>query len=217
MYSSYRPCSFFDEPIITSNGVIFGLETSGQYIMGQLPSYIQQCHNRNGDVPYLYSNSNYSCSSQSTYQQAPVTQAPVTQAPVTQAPAKPESQKNELSRDERFKLESQVVKKTGLIASNTYDFDDYKIVVAKMRELADEAEKKGIDSITYHISSDPEMLKRFSKPVMQQRNDAIAANIEAIKTSFETNTVQMNGIDAENIQKIIILTKDNKTIEFTSH
>ncbi len=53
MSSTYSPCSFFDEPIITSHGVIFGLETNGNFITGNLPPVIQAAYLRNNQVPYM--------------------------------------------------------------------------------------------------------------------------------------------------------------------
>jgi hypothetical protein len=53
MFSKYVPCSFFDEPIITSHGVIFGMETNGDFITGNLPRGIQAAYIRNNQVPYM--------------------------------------------------------------------------------------------------------------------------------------------------------------------
>jgi hypothetical protein len=53
MFSKYTPSSFFDEPIITSHGVIFGLETNGDFITSNLPRGVQAAYIRNNQVPYM--------------------------------------------------------------------------------------------------------------------------------------------------------------------
>jgi hypothetical protein len=53
MFSKYTPSSFFDEPIITSHGVIFGLETNGDFITSNLPRGVQEAYIRNNQVPYM--------------------------------------------------------------------------------------------------------------------------------------------------------------------
>ncbi len=157
MFSAYRPCSFFDEPIITSHGIIFGLETNGSYITGQLPSFIQAAYIYNNDVP-IAQHINFDDNQRyiSTNNITPKMIGGTTNNPQTTQPNQPTqpaiaNSKPDIYEERRqeIALEIAVMKKTGLDTKFAKDKKEYDEICSKIRELVKIAKTEGIEKVTY--------------------------------------------------------------------
>jgi hypothetical protein len=142
------PCSFFNEPIITSQGVIFGLETNGNYITGNLPVYIQAAYVRNNQVPYVpFTNVKQHSTSyvsepepMSAYDRITKYNLPAyVSAPVS----KPDTP---ITREQELELETIIIKKTGLNHMLCTTYGEYTETVKQINKLVKLSIEKGLDN-----------------------------------------------------------------------
>jgi hypothetical protein len=166
------PCTFFDEPIITSHGVIFGLETNGNFISGNLPPVIQAAYIRNNQVPYMpFTNINQNSPSYSTDKQrmeaydrivkynlpavASDSKAALTfntyntkssASPVSRLSYVSSSESSEskpISREQELELEKIIMEETGLNPMSCTTYADYTETTKQIKHIAKMSVEKG--------------------------------------------------------------------------
>ncbi len=215
MSSTYMPCTFFDEPIITSHGVIFGLETNGNFISGNLPPVIQAAYIRNNQVPYMpFTNINHNSPSYVTDKQrmeafnriakynlpAIASDSKMTltfnkhnsSSSVSSVSSVSSPESKPISREQEIELEQTIIKETGLNPMLCKTHAEYSETTKQIKDIVKNSFAKGLDN------------------AIVEYNDSISSKVYAPKPEYATPVDKPSYVTNSNTPSISLSSIQNR-------
>ena len=222
MSSTYKPCSYFNEPIITSHGVIFGLETNGNFVTGNLPHAIQAAYIRNNQVPYMpFTNINHNSPSYVTNNQRQDAYERITKYNLPAITA--ESSKVALTfntyntptptitREQELELERTIMEKTNLDPMSCKTYVEYSETTKQIKELVKSSISKGLDNAIAEYKSSTQYENHEYATIPEKITKPEYMN-EPVTNSFSSIRDRLNLIQRSDIYGSIGSSSDTDSI-----